>query len=72
MHNGMKNKEAFEAIRTPRTVPSALLPDYIRKTRQPSAKERFEEMREAANDEYQSLINNNNNEKSNFLGTETR
>lgn len=68
----MKNKEAFEAIRTPPTVPSELLPDYIRKTRQPSAKERFEEMREAANDEYQSLINNNNNEKSNFLGTETR
>jgi hypothetical protein len=72
MYNGMKNKEAFEAIRTPPTVPSELLPDYIRNTRQPSAKERFEEMREAANDEYQSLINNNNNEKSNFLGTETR
>jgi len=68
----MKNKEAFEAIRTPPTVPSEPLPDYIRNTRQPSAKERFEEMREAANDEYQSLINNNNNEKSNFLGTETR
>jgi len=40
----MKNKEAFEAIRTPPTVPSELLPDYIRNTRQPSAKERFEEM----------------------------